>query len=47
MDTVDHLVHKEGIEGQPRLDTSESCWKSTTFPWRPGRVAKLGTGFGD
>lgn len=26
---------------------SESCWKSTTFPWRPGRVAKLGTGFGD
>ena len=34
-------------EGQRRHDTSESCWKSTTFPWRPGRVAKLGAGFGD
>jgi hypothetical protein len=47
MDTVDHLLSKEGIDGMAGAGNSESCWKSQRLVARADTLQKLGTGFGD
>jgi hypothetical protein len=46
MDTVDHLLFKEGVDGMAGAGNSENCWKSRRLVARAGAVRKLGTGFG-
>jgi hypothetical protein len=47
MDTADHLLRKEGIDGMAEAENSESCWKSQHVVARSDVPQELGTGFGD
>jgi coenzyme F420-reducing hydrogenase beta subunit len=47
VNTMHHLLRKEGIDGMAGVDNSESCWKSRRLLARSGAARKLATGFGD
>jgi hypothetical protein len=46
MDTVEHLLHKEGLDGMRGAGNSENCLEVTTFGRASGALRRLGTGFG-
>jgi hypothetical protein len=42
MDTVDHLLTKEGIDSMARADNPESCWKTQRLVARAGALESWG-----
>jgi hypothetical protein len=47
MDTADHLLGKEGIDGMAEAGKLGELLEITTFVARADTLRKLGTGFGD